>query len=52
MQLFLHNKYTVFTMGGNVTLRSVNKNFSESYNSVATKFNEDMYTFFPPEQMC
>ena len=27
-QLFLHNKYTVFTMGSTVALRSVNKKFS------------------------
>ena len=27
-QLFVRNKYTVFTMGGTVALRSVNKNFS------------------------
>ena len=27
-QLFLRNKYTVFTMGGTVALRSLNKNFS------------------------
>ena len=26
-QLFVRNKYTVFTMGGTVALRSVNKNF-------------------------
>ena len=26
-KLFLRNKYTVFTMGGAVALRSVNKNF-------------------------
>ena len=26
-QLFVRNKYTVFTMGGTVTLRSVNKKF-------------------------
>ena len=29
-QLFLRNKYTGFTMGGTVALRSVNKNFPES----------------------
>ena len=43
-QLFVRNKYTVFTMGGTVALRSVNKNFSgglstkifpESYSSAA-----------------
>ena len=27
-QLFVRNKYTVFTMYGTVALRSVNKNFS------------------------
>ena len=27
-QLFVRNKYAVFTMGGTVALRSVNKNFS------------------------
>ena len=31
-QLFLRNKYTYFTMGGTVALRSVNKNFPESYS--------------------
>ena len=35
-QLFLRNKYTVFTMGGNVALRSVNnKKNPESYSSAA-----------------
>ena len=34
-QLFLRNKYTVFTMGGTVALRSVNKIFPESYSSAA-----------------
>ena len=29
-QLFLRNKYTVFTMGGTVAIRSVNKKFPES----------------------
>ena len=28
VQLFVCNKYTVFTMGGTAALRSVNKNFS------------------------
>ena len=34
-QLFLRNKYTVFTMGGTVALRSVNKKNPESYISAA-----------------
>ena len=34
-QLFLRNKYTVFTTGGTVALRSVNNFFSESYSSAA-----------------
>ena len=34
-QLFVRNKYTVFTMDGTVALRSVNKIFSESYSSAA-----------------
>ena len=34
-QLFVRNKYTVFTMGGTVALRSVNTNFPESYSSAA-----------------
>ena len=34
-QLFLPNKHTVFTMGGTVALRSVNKIFPESYSSAA-----------------
>ena len=34
-QLFLSNKYTVFTMGGTVALRSVKKKFQESYSSAA-----------------
>ena len=34
-QLFVRNKYTVFTMGGTVALRSVNKIFSESSSSAA-----------------
>ena len=33
--LFLRNKYTVFTMGSTVALRSVNKIFSESYRLAA-----------------
>ena len=37
-QLFVRNKYTIFTMGGTVALRSVNKNFPESYRSAAIKF--------------
>ena len=37
-QLFVRNKYTVFTMGGTVALRSVNKKFPESYSSAATPF--------------
>ena len=32
VQLFLCNKFTVFTMGGTVALRSVNKIFVESYS--------------------
>ena len=35
-QLFVRNKYTVFTMGGTVALRSVNKIFPESYSSAAS----------------
>ena len=34
-QLFLLNKYTVFTIGGTVALRSVNKKIPESYSSAA-----------------
>ena len=34
-QLFVR-KYTDFTMGGTVALRSVNKSFPESYSSAAT----------------
>ena len=34
---FVSNKYTVFTMGGTVALRSVNKCFSESYSSAVNK---------------
>ena len=35
-QLFVRNKYTVFTMGGTVALRSVSKKISESYSSAAS----------------
>ena len=36
-QIFVRNKFTVFTMGGTVALRSVNKKkFPESYKSAAT----------------
>ena len=33
-QLFLRNKYTVFSMGGTVALRSVNKNISGELSTV------------------
>ena len=42
-QLFLRNKYTVFTMGGTVALRSVNKKNPENYNSAATYFTVMFY---------
>ena len=42
-QLFVRNKYTVFTMGGTVALRSVNKIFPESYSSAATKVGEKIF---------
>ena len=36
LQLFLRNKYTVFTMGGTVALRSINnKKIPESYSPAA-----------------
>ena len=38
---FMCNKYTVFTMGGTVALRSVNKIFPESYSSAAS-FIQDL----------
>ena len=33
-QLFVRNKYTVFTMGGTVALRSVNKRISGELRTV------------------
>ena len=57
-QLFVRNKYTVFTMGSIVALRSINKFFPESYSSAATlsivkrNLSLNMYTKKSPSESC
>ena len=41
-QLFLRNKYTVFTMGGTIALRSVNTIFFRRASSAARKNPPDI----------
>ena len=42
-QLFVRNKYTVFTMGGTVALRSVNKNFSGELQFCSYVYRYNVY---------
>ena len=45
-QLFLRNKYTAFTIGGTVAIRSVNIFFPESYSSAATTLQKKSLNYF------